>query len=82
MLTRSRRKELLDNGVCEKEDTCLYTLDQRPLKKTKAVELSVFETIAILMCVLFLLMVFVKTDWIMKLYHYGYNYRLFRTTRL
>ena len=82
MLTRSRRKEILDDGVCEKEDTCLYTLDQRPLKKTKEVELSVFEVLAIFLVLLFLLMVFVKTDWFMKLYHYGYNYRLFRTTRL
>lgn len=81
MLTRSRRKEILDDGVCE-EDLYLYTLDQRPLKKTKEIELSVFEVLAIFLMLLFLLMVFVKTDWIMKLYHYGYNYRLFRTTRL
>lgn len=82
MLTRSRRKELLDNGSCE-SDLHLYTLEDRVMVRSKVNELSVFETIAILLCVLFLLMVFVKTDWIMKLYHNnGYNYRLFRTTWL
>lgn len=82
MLTRSRRKELLDNGACE-ENVRLYTLEHRAMVKNKVIALSVFETIAILLCVLFLLMVFVKTDWIMKLYHNnGYNYRIFRTTWL
>lgn len=82
MLTRSRRKELLDKGACE-IDLRLYTLEHRVMVRSKVIELSVFETFAVLLCVLFLLMVFVKTDWIMKLYHNnGYNYRLFRTTRL
>lgn len=82
MLTRSRRKELLDNGACER-DLRLYTLEHRVIVKNNVTQISVFEKLAVLFCVLFLLMVFVKTDWIMKLYHNnGYNYRLFRTTWL
>ncbi len=82
MLTRSRRKELLDNGACE-SDLHLYTLEDIVMVRSKVTELSVFETIVVLLVILFLLIVFVKTDWIMKLYHNnGYNYRLFRTTWL
>ena len=81
MLTRSRRKELLDNGACE-ENVHLYTLKHRVMVKNSVTQLSVFEVLAVLFMILFLLLVFVKTDWFMSFYQYGYNYRLFRTTRL
>ena len=77
MLTRSRRKELLDNGACE-SDLHLYTLEHHVKVRSKMTEFSVFETIAVFLCVLFLLLVFVKTDWVIRLYQHDYNYRIFR----
>ena len=77
MLTRSRRKNLLENGTSE-ENVRLYTLEYRPDIRTDRVELSMFETLAVLLCMLFLLMVFVKTDWVMSFHQYDYNYRIFR----
>jgi len=77
MLTRSRRKKLLNNGACE-SDLHLYTLEHRPVIRTNMIEFSMFETLALLLCVLFLLMVFIKTDWFILHKQYGYNYRIFR----
>ena len=77
MLTRSRRKNLLENGTSE-ENVRLYTLEYRPVVRTNMSELSVFETLAVLLCFLFLFMVFVKTDWIRSFHQYDYNYRIFR----
>lgn len=77
MLTRSRRKNLLENGASE-ENVRLYTLEYRPAVRTNMSELSVFETLAVLFCILFLMMVFVKTDWVIPFHQYDYNYRIFR----
>lgn len=77
MLTRSRRKELLNNGACE-SDLHLYTLEDHVMVKNSVNEFSVFESIAVFLCVLFLLIVFVKTDWVIRLYQHDYNYRIFR----
>ena len=77
MLTRSRRKNLLENGASE-ENVRLYTLEYRPDIRSDMIELSVLETLAILSCLLFLLMVFVKTDWVIAFHQYDYNYRIFR----
>lgn len=77
MLTRSRRKNLLENGASE-ENVRLYTLEYRPVIKTDMSELSVFETLAVLLCLIFLMIVFVKTDWVISFHQYDYNYRIFR----
>lgn len=77
MLTRSRRKNLLESGTSE-ENVRLYTLEDRVMVKNSVIEFSVFETLAVLTCLLFLLMVFVKTDWFIPFHQYDYNYRIFR----